>query len=67
MTALEAFELTTQGGATDFARVIRACESLGPYCLSGDLAVNCYVEPGDTLDADIVVISVHLSPADGAP
>lgn len=60
MTALEAYELTTQGGATDFARLIRACESFGPYCLIGGLAVNCYVEPVYTLDADIVVIAVKL-------
>lgn len=55
MTAVEAYELTTQGGATDFARLIQACESFGPYCLIGGLAVNCYVEPVYTLDADIVV------------
>ncbi len=60
MTALEAYELTTQGGATDFARLVRACESFGPYCLIGGLAVNCYVEPVYTLDADIVVISEIL-------
>jgi hypothetical protein len=45
MTAVEAYELTTKGGATDFARLIEACESFGPYCLIGGLAVNCYVEP----------------------
>lgn len=55
MTALEAYELTTKGGATDFARVIAACESFGPYCLIGGLAVNCYVDPVYTLDADLVV------------
>jgi hypothetical protein len=55
MTAVEVYELTTQGGATDFARLIRACESFGPYCLIGGLAVNCYVEPVYTLDANIVV------------
>jgi hypothetical protein len=60
MTAAEAYELTTQGGATDFARLIRACESFGPYCLIGGLAVNCYVEPVYTLDADIVAISALL-------
>jgi hypothetical protein len=60
MTAPEACELTTQGGATDFARLIRACESSGCYCLIGGLAVNCYVEPVYTLDADLVVISAAL-------
>jgi len=61
VTALEAYELTTQGGATDFARVIRACESFGTYCLIGGLAVNCFVEPVYTLDADFVVIASGLS------
>ena len=60
MTAREAYELTTQGGATDFARLIEACESHGPYCLIGGLAVNCYVEPVYTLDAEIVVIAPSL-------
>jgi hypothetical protein len=61
MTAVEAYELTTHGGATDFAQVIAACASFGPYCLIGGLAVNCYVEPVYTLDADIVVIASGLS------
>ena len=57
---MEAYELTTQGGATDFARLIDACESFGPYCLIGGLAVNCYVEPVYTLDAGLVVIATSL-------
>jgi hypothetical protein len=60
MTAAEVYELTTQGGATDFARLVVACESRGPYCLIGGLAVNCYVEPVYTLDADLVVIAAKL-------
>ncbi len=60
MTGVEAYELTTRGGATDFARLIAACESFGPYCLIGGLAVNCYVEPVYTLDADLVMISPNL-------
>jgi hypothetical protein len=60
VTALEAYELTTRGGATDFARLIETCESFGPYCLIGGLAVNCYVEPVYTLDADVVVIESNL-------
>ena len=55
VTATEAYELTTQGGATDFARLINACESVGPYCLIGGLAVNCYVEPVYSSEVDIVV------------
>jgi hypothetical protein len=61
MTALEVYELTTQGGATDFARLVQACESFGPYCLIGGLAVNCYVEPVYTLDADLVVVASVLA------
>ena len=57
---MEAYELTTKGGSTDFARLIAACESFGPYCLIGGLAVNCYVEPVYTLDADLVVIATSL-------
>ncbi|MBZ5624072.1 MAG: hypothetical protein LAQ69_36040 [Acidobacteriia bacterium] len=60
MTALEAYELITRGGATDFVRLIEACESFGPYCLIGGLAVNCYVEPVYTLDAGIVAIASSL-------
>src|SRR5215467_5277258 len=61
MTATEAYELTTKGGGSDFALLIAACEKFGPYCLIGGLAVNCYVEPVYTLDADIVVIAANLS------
>jgi hypothetical protein len=60
VTAVEAYDLTTRGGSTDFARLIAACESFGPYCLIGGLAVNCYVEPVYTLDADLVVIAASL-------
>ncbi len=52
--------MTTQGGAADFAQLIEACEAFGPYCLIGGLAVNCYVEPVYTLDADLVVIAASL-------
>jgi hypothetical protein len=61
VTAVEAYELTTRGGASDFARLITACELLGPYCLIGGLAVNCYVEPVYTLDADLVAIAESLA------
>ena len=52
--------MTTHGGSTDFGRLIGACESFGPYCLIGGLAVNCYVEPVYTLDADLVVMAASL-------
>ena len=54
MTAVEAYNLTTRGGATDFARLIETCESFGPYCLIGGLAVNTFVEPVYTLDAGFI-------------
>jgi hypothetical protein len=60
VTALEAYDLTTRGGGSDFARLIEACGAFGPYCLIGGLAVNCYVEPVYTLDADLVVVSASL-------
>ena len=56
MTAQEVFELTTQGGATDFSEVVQLCRSLGSYCLIGGLAVNCYAEPVYTMDADLVLV-----------
>jgi hypothetical protein len=61
VTATEAYDLTTKGGSTDFARLISACESFGPYCLIDCIAVNCYVEPVYTLDADLVVIAASLT------
>jgi hypothetical protein len=60
VTAAEAYELTTQGGTTDFARVVRACEVSGAWCLIGGLAVNTFVEPVYTLNAVFVVIASAL-------
>jgi hypothetical protein len=60
VTAAEAYELTTQGGTTDFARVVAACEATGSWYLIGGLAVNAFVEPVYTLDADLVVIAHGL-------
>jgi len=60
VTALEVYGLMTQGGATHFAQVITACESFGLYCLTGDLAVNCFVDPVYTLDADLVAVASSL-------
>ena len=55
MTTQEIYELTTKGGATDFATVVSICRQAGQFCLVGGLAVNCYVEPVFTLDADFVI------------
>lgn len=61
MKTQEVYELTTKGGATDFATIVEVCRAAGPYCLVGGLAVNCYVEPVYTLDADFVVAAEKLS------
>jgi hypothetical protein len=60
MTASEVFESVTGSGASDFALLVRILDQHGPWCLIGGLAVNCYVEPVFTLDADIVVVSGEL-------
>jgi hypothetical protein len=59
MKPAEVYELTTKGGASDFAKVVEICRRAGPYCLVGGLAVNCYVEPVYTLDAGFVVIAAN--------
>jgi hypothetical protein len=55
------YELTTSGGATDFARLIDAREAFSPYCLIGGLAVNCYARPVNTLDTALVIVAANLS------
>jgi hypothetical protein len=60
MTAVEVYELTTKGGASDFVRLIEICQVFGPYCIIGGLAVNCYVEPVYTVDAAVVVTASSL-------
>ncbi len=61
MTAQDAFQKITNGGADDFAQAIAICEQVRDYCLVGGLAVNCYVDPVYTLDADLVVHTDQLS------
>ena len=60
MTASEVFEAVTGSGSSDFALVVDILNRRGAWCLIGGLAVNCYVEPVYTLDADIVVIASEL-------
>src|SRR6266481_9076628 len=60
MTAEEICESVTHGGARDFATVAGILRRHGPWCLIGGLAVNCYVEPVYTVDADIVVVAQQL-------
>lgn len=60
MTASEVFEAVTGSGSSDFALVVGILNRRGGWCLIGGLAVNCYVEPVYTLDADIVVAAAEL-------
>ncbi|HEX7722027.1 MAG TPA: hypothetical protein VF397_07705 [Pyrinomonadaceae bacterium] len=61
MTATEIFESVTNGGSSDFALLVQILDRHGKWCLVGGLAVNCYVTPVFTTDADIVVTSSELS------
>jgi len=61
MTASEIFEAVTGSGSSDFATLVTILSRRGAWCLIGGLAVNCYVEPVYTLDADIVVAASELS------
>ncbi len=60
MTAAEVFESVTNGGASAFAEVVAILDRHGPWCLIGGLAVNHYVEPVYTIDAEVVVIAENL-------
>lgn len=60
MTESEIFESVTGSGSTDFATLVSILNRQSRWCLIGGLAVNCYVEPVYTLDADIVVVASEL-------
>jgi hypothetical protein len=60
MTESEIFESVTNGGSSDFQALVKILNQHGAWCLIGGLAVNCYVEPVYTLDADVVVVSSEL-------
>jgi hypothetical protein len=60
MTASEIFESVTGSGSSDFATLVTILNRRGNWCLISGLAVNCYVEPVYSLDADIVVIASAL-------
>ncbi|MBC8031502.1 MAG: hypothetical protein H7Z16_15575 [Pyrinomonadaceae bacterium] len=65
MTASEIFESVTGSGSSDFATLVNILNRRGSWCLIGGLAVNCYVEPVYTLDADLVVIESGLEAIKG--
>ena len=60
MTAPEIFEAVTGSGSSDFALLVGILNARGRWCLIGGLAVNCYVEPVYTLDADIVMTASEV-------
>lgn len=66
MTIEEAYEAISSGGASDFQQVIEACAASGDYCLIGGLAVNHFVEPVYTMDADFVLATDAMPPLVGS-
>ena len=60
MTAIEIFDSVMNGGSSDFALMVEILDRHGRWCLIGGLAVNCYVEPVFTTDADIIVTISEL-------
>jgi hypothetical protein len=66
MTAEEVFESVTNGGASDFAVAVEILSRFGPWCLIGGLAVNCYVEPVYTVDADFAISAWKMSQVQAA-
>jgi hypothetical protein len=59
VTASAAFE-SVSGSGDDLKQVVTVCELLRDYCLIGGLAINCYVEPVYTMDADFALAAAHL-------
>ncbi len=54
------YESVTNGGSSHFAQVVAILDRHGPWCLIGGLAVNHYVEPVYTVDADVVIVAENL-------
>lgn len=61
MTAQEAFNAASKGGFNDLETVLAICRRHGGFCVIGGLAVNTYVRPVYTMDADIVIATDKLS------
>lgn len=59
VTAAKAFE-SISGSGNDLQQVVAVCDALRDYCLIGGLAINCYVEPVYTMDADFALAATHL-------
>lgn len=61
MTAAEVYESVTNGGSSQFSEIVKLLDRHGPWCLIGGLAVNHYVEPVYTVDADVVIVAERLA------
>lgn len=61
MTAAHAFQAIS-GSGDDLRQVVAVCAALRDYCLIGVVAINCYVEPVYTMDADFTMAVAHLEP-----
>ena len=54
MTAAEVYESVTNGGASDLAGLVSFPNQNAAWCLVGEFALNCYVEPLYTVEVDVV-------------
>ena len=62
MTGRQFYDWQTAGGGGDVLKLIEVLERQEiSWCAIGGLAVNCYVEPVYTVDADIVVVAEKLA------
>jgi hypothetical protein len=61
MTAQEAYNAVSNGGLNDLQAVLAICRRHGDYCVIGGLAVNTYVRPVYTMDADLVLAADKLA------
>lgn len=61
MTAQEAYNAVGKGGFNDLETVLGICRRHGGFCVIGGLAVNTYVRPVYTMDADLVIAADKLS------
>lgn len=61
MTAAQIYESVSNGGASHFAEVVETLNRHQPWCLIGGLAVNHYVEPIYTMDADVIIVAANLA------
>jgi hypothetical protein len=61
MTAKELYNLVSDNAGNDLADAIAILKRESKFCLIGGLAVNCYVDPVYTMDADFVAALKDIS------